>query len=84
MGERKRKLMTSRELADRINDLTIMNVVIHEQQHKDHNDIPFEVIHHLIEKRELIIRDIADGLLRLDHNGGVAVTEPKPIVLRRM
>jgi predicted protein tyrosine phosphatase len=62
-------VMTSRELANAIDTLVQLRVEQHFQIH--HNDIRASKTD-WDEPIELQIRVIADGLKRLDHNGGVA------------
>ena len=66
MGQAKAKRMTSRELADRIDDLVKLRII----EATDHTVKGFKAR----EQAEMVLRDIADALKRLDHNGGVAVT----------
>jgi len=67
------KPITSRELADKVNELIAVNFYIMTLR-----QIPLQSttdpISELKEQRELLIRQVADAFKRLDHNPGFAVT----------
>jgi len=68
--------MTSRELADTIDKLIVLRIKdVLEGDSAKFKGIPVK------ELCETTVRMIADGLLRLDHNPGVAVVRTDPPVV---
>jgi hypothetical protein len=70
MGQAKQKTMTSRELADAIDDLIKLRVI----EATDQNGNGFNAR----KLAEVKVREIADALKRLDHNAGIYV-EARPL-----
>lgn len=69
MGQAKQKIVTSRELAESIDRLITTRIAQFSlaAQHSE------AVNKAMTDEAEVLIRELADGLKRLDHNGGVYV-----------
>lgn len=70
MGQAKQKIKTSRELAETVGDLIENKIVIHMLFYCA-SDAAEKTRKVLVQRQELLIRELADGFKRLDHNKGV-------------
>lgn len=73
--EKAGNVMTSRELADAINDLIVGRITSHALALNGYRGSK-----EIDEYCEVLLRQIADGLKRLDHNAGVAVEDVQRVL----